>query len=423
MGIAWIKFAQMLAMQNIDGLFDEADRLDLLHICDDINPIPFNIVMKTIEQEYPDYRNLFQKIYKNPIGSASVSQVHKAVLSTGEIVVLKVKRKDIEKSVEHDIQQIYSFVRYFGWIVKLDNSKAVRQALNFYMDWLKQEIDFEHEVQNIQLYKSFVDSVNGKVDGCADIVLPRVYEELCTENCIVMEYIKYPTIAKGDYTKEQQINALSSYIKLSFYALFHDLPIVWHGDPHAGNIYIDDSGNIGFLDMGLLFKLSEQDSRDTLRYFLSAFMQKPNYLYSILEPYMYGKDLEENKKKFQKYIREYCSRIPTRPLSMYFMDLMLVCFDVHICPQDFLFGMAKAFVCLSGFDVFLHNDITGESLLSEQVTEFVALQIKSELADGLESAKSFSKALLDRDSTAICKIAVSQTKHIQDMINFILDKQ
>lgn len=75
---------------------------------------------------------------------------------------------------------------------------------------------------------------------------------------------------------------MNSYVKLSFYALLNHLPVVFHGDPHGGNIYIDDRGNIGFLDMGLLFELSAEDMKDVQRYFFYAYFGSSDLLYCEL---------------------------------------------------------------------------------------------------------------------------------------------
>lgn len=420
MGIAWIKFAQMLAMQNIGNLFTETDRKDLLHICDDINPVSYGYVKSILKDNYGKLSDTFHSISPKAIGSASVSQVHKAVLLDGSEVVLKVKRRDIESEIEQDIELIYEVVRYFGWVIKLSNKGGVRKALDLYMEWLRQEIDFEHELYNIQRYTEFINNVNGKVEGCVNICVPKVYTELCTPEVIVMEYIPYATIAQGTYSKEQQITALSSYIKLSFYALFHNIPVIFHGDPHAGNIYIDSDGNIGFLDLGLIFELTPIDAVLTKKYFLAAFLQKPNYLFGMLEPYMSGSKKE--KEEFRDILIEYCVKIPTRPLTMYFMDLVLVCFHCSICPQDFLFGMAKAFVCLSGFDVFLHNEITGQELLKEQTQEFIIDLVIAGINSSTHQLLSVANAVLTRDNRKLVDCGLNLCSKYKSILDFILDK-
>lgn len=100
MGVVYIKFAQMLAMQNFGDLFTESDRVELSSICDSCNPISFKKIKKQIEEEYGcPIEKKFKKVFEEPIGSASISQVHKAILKNGKVVAIKIKRKDVTKKL------------------------------------------------------------------------------------------------------------------------------------------------------------------------------------------------------------------------------------------------------------------------------------------------------------------------------------
>lgn len=107
MGIVYIKLAQMLATQNYGNLFTEEDRKMLSSICDESKTISYEAIEKMLKQEYgEELSDIFEFIEHEPIGSASVSQVHKAILKTGEVVVIKIKRRDITSKVDEDIEQI-----------------------------------------------------------------------------------------------------------------------------------------------------------------------------------------------------------------------------------------------------------------------------------------------------------------------------
>ena len=236
MGIAYIKLAQILATQNYGNLFTEEDRKLLSSICDNCNQIPFETIHEILKKEYnSNLDNLFVEIDHNPIGSASVSQVHKAILKNGDTVAIKIKRKDIVNNMYKDIEQIRKIVNKFGRLFKFNNFKGKDRALDLYIKWIMQETDFEQEKENIKLYQKFADNVNGEVPQTKKIKVPKVYEDLCTENIIVMEYIDDKTINKLELNKENQEKitmAINSYLKLSFNALLTDKPIIFHGDPH-----------------------------------------------------------------------------------------------------------------------------------------------------------------------------------------------
>lgn len=416
MGLAYIKLAQILAMQNVGNIFTESDRLDLLHICDDCNPVSFRVIDKILHDEYgADYNRIIKKIKHKQVGSASVSQVHCAVLQSGEKVVFKVKRKDVDRTVRKDIKDIRFLMKYFGWIVGFHNVTGGNKALDFYTDWILQELDFNREIKNILRYTDFAKSVNGKINKCKDIVVPKVYKEYCTDNVICMEYIPHDTISNIPSTETNDkkiIKAIESYVCLSFYALLHDMPVVFHGDPHAGNIYIDDKGNVGFLDMGLMFELSPEDAKRTKQLFFLAYFQQADRLYSTLE---FGLSCSaQEMQHFKEDVQSYCRRIPNMPVTDYFMDLVIVCMRYNICPDDFLFGMAKAFVCLSGIDIIYKNKMTGRELLMTQVIEYA-------YRTALNAGKRFVKNIFKADLALLSMDKDSLLETIKDNIYIILD--
>lgn len=367
-GTTYVKLGQILAMQNYNNLFDERDRQDLLTITDDCKHISYRLIYGILVREYGNtLKKTFRKIDRRPVGVASVSQVHRAVLMDGNVVAIKVKRQDIEEQMHKDIRTIRICMRLFGKLFGFYNYVGGKTALKYLEEWILEELDFRHEAYNIKRYTEFAQTVNGKVSGCRNITLPKLYDELCTDSVIVMEYIPYPTLSKG-VNSEDVLPAMDTYVRLSFYALLHRLPVVWHGDPHTGNIYIDPDGNIGFLDMGLLFELTPHEADLCRQLFLAAYLQQKDKLFSLISPWLAdGSDKEEFYSELETYVRN----IPYRPITNYFMDLVFVCMRIHIDPPHWLYNMAKAFVCLNGIDSMYFNQTTGRELLLEQVVEYI----------------------------------------------------
>lgn len=395
LGVVYIKLAQILATQNFGNVFSEDDRRILSSICDDVNPVDFSVIKSCLESEYGNnIYEIFSLIDENPVGSASISQVHKAVLKSGEIVAVKVKRKDITDTIEKDIKRIRFLMHKFGKFIKFKNLLGGDKALDMYLSWIYDETNFDSERNNIKIYRDFADSVNGKVHGVKDIVVPFVYDELCTSNVLVMEFISCKTINKRDLNQENMElirEGLNSYFKASFYAMFNDMKIVFHGDPHGGNIFIDDYGNIGFLDMGLIFELSPEDASMTREFFLSAYTGNYEKLYSMLS--VYAKLSYEDSIKFKTNIEDYVKIIKSKPVTAYFTDMINICFNYDIAPPNFLFCMAKAFVCLDGINGFSGNLTSAVDLLMEQTLEFCIYRTindcKNLLVDGGKIIPSF----------------------------------
>ena len=422
MGIVYIKLAQILSTQNYGNIFTEDDRKMLSSICDDCNPISFFEIEQILKQEYgQDLDNIFKSIEKSPVGSASISQVHGAVLKTGEEVVVKVKRKDITKNIEKDIKIIKKLVHRYGKIINFGNYTGGDHALELYLDWIRQEIDFIHEMKNIKTYQRFADNVNGKVKDTKKIRVPKLYENYSTENVIVMEYIKTKTVNKTKLTYETQdkiAKALNSYLKLSFWALFNDKQIIFHGDPHSGNICIDENGDICFLDMGLLCVLNEKDAKHCREFFLTAYTGNYIKLYDMLVGY--GNMSIKEKEAFKEDCRKYCKEIKKKDVTYYFTDLMTECFKYEIVPPDFLFGMAKAFICLNGISNFSENKIIATEMIQDQVVEFMLKRslndCKNIALDGLDITPMILSNTLEYGVINTIAKAVSNNTLRQDII-------
>lgn len=86
---------------------------------------------------------------------------------------------------------------------------------------------------------------------------------------------------------------------------------------------------------------------------------------------IYGDMSEAKKKLFKEECKKYCNDIREKELTYYFIDMVNVCLNYEFVPPDFLFSMAKAFICLNGINKFTNNPICGIELLQSQVLEFV----------------------------------------------------
>ncbi len=374
MGVVYIKMAQILAMQSYGTIFTEADRLALSEICDACNPISYKKIEARLRQELGDkFDTEIASIDPEPLGSASISQVHRAVLKNGEAVAIKVKRDDVTRKIDRDVKQIRRLVHRFGRFAGLRNMLGGDQALDLWAQYIYQEIDFIHERQNLERYQAFAESVNDKVKDMVKIKTPRVYPELCTKNIIVMEFISAPTINQMELNQASKhliSHALNSYISLSFYALLNDLPLVFHGDPHGGNIYIDEAGNIGFLDMGLIFEFTPEEAAMIKEMFFLGYTGKSDRLVDLL--IKMSKHTAYDHDRFETEIRAKVEMFQTIPVTQFFIEMITVFTKYNMSPPIILFKAAKAFLALFGINNFIENHTSTRELLSKQIIDAYA---------------------------------------------------
>ncbi len=372
MGVVYIKMAQILAMQNYGQIFSEQDRRNLSKVCDDCRPVSYRKITKIIESEYGcKISDKFRSIDPKPIGAASVSQVHRAVLLDGREVAIKVKRQDVARRVRRDVRQIQRLIHRFGKLTKFRNFLGSDQALTLWAEWIYQETDFQRERQNITEYQDFISSVNGKIPHSVRLKVPQVFSELCTDNLIVMEFIHDPTINQLSLTAEHKAkirDGLNDYMALSFYALLHGLPVIFHGDPHGGNIYLDAAGNVGFLDLGLIFALNSEEVKFVREIFLNAYSGRAD---KVIETLIRTSECGTfDEAQFRDDIQREVAKIQDIPVAQFFVEMMNIFVYYNISPPEVFFKMAKAFLALFGIGVFSENLSSTKQLLAAQVTEF-----------------------------------------------------
>ena len=372
MGVVYVKMAQILAMQNYGKIFTENDRQHLAKICDNCNPISFKKIRQQLEREYGcPLEEKFAEISETPLGAASISQVHRATLLDGREVAVKIKRHDVTRRVQRDVRQIRRMIHRFGRFAYFRNLLGSDKALDLWAKWIESETDFRSEQRNLQHYREFVATVNGKVKSAANLVVPELYAEYCTENVIVMEYVSAPTINQIPLTPENKTRlakAINDYASLSFYALLHEMPITFHGDPHSGNIYLDEAGNVGFLDLGLMFSFTPDEADFVRRLFLCAYNVRTDKLIELL---LKDSDYTAfDHSEFRAAIEAEIQRFQSIPVTQFFVEMIMVYTKYNIAPPEVLFKMAKAFIALYGINNFINNTVDTKELLMGQVIEY-----------------------------------------------------
>lgn len=193
-----------------------------------------------------------------------------------------------------------------------------------------------------------------------------------------MEFIKHKTINKLELNKENKEkikNATNSFLRLNMYSLFNKKTVIFHGDPHGGNLYIDDMGNLGFLDMGLMFKLTEEELSLIKKLLLTVYLGKYEQLYDTI---LDMGEFKGNHEKFKQELKEYCKDIDNQSIAAYYTKLIYVFIGYNILVPEYFFKMAKAFVCLDGICMFSDNNMAAQNLLKDIVAEYM---IKKSMKD------------------------------------------
>ena len=252
LGPTFIKIGQILSTR-VDLLPNEyCDALSRLR--SNVAPMPYQEIEKILKDKYKDLNKIFYSIDVEPIGSASIAQVHKAVLrENNKNVVIKIKRPGIENIIYTDIQLFKKAVNllHLNRIIKVMD---LNEVLDQIYETTKEELDFNIETSHLIKFRNL--HVNSKTVRC-----PYVYEKLCTDNIIVMEYINgikindIDSLKSKNYKLDVIANILSdNYIKQAIEDGF------FHADPHPDNIMIGGS-NIVYIDFGMTGRLTDKNKQ------------------------------------------------------------------------------------------------------------------------------------------------------------------
>ncbi|MGZ7135446.1 MAG: ABC1 kinase family protein, partial [Methanobacterium sp.] len=264
LGTTFIKLGQTLSTRP-DLVGDEVAS-ELSKLQDDNPPIDFEIIKAVIEEELDgSINNLFLEFEKEPLGSASIGQVHKAVLNNGDKVAIKVQKPGVEDLINKDITIMRFLARRINDYMPQFRNYNLPGIVDEFERSILKEIDYSQEAMNIIRFDyNFKDNDT--------VYVPWVYKEYSTGKVLTMELIegtKISEVINSDFGFDKPLIAkrgIESYFKQVLIDGF------FHADPHPANIYILDDNVVCFLDYGMMGIL-DQEFRENLAELIIYYME------------------------------------------------------------------------------------------------------------------------------------------------------
>lgn len=250
LGPTFVKLGQIMSMRP-DFLPKEYCQ-ELTKLQSNVNPMPFEEVKDIVQRELGcRWNNVFVSIEAEALGSASIAQVHKAVLHSGEQVVIKVQRRGIYELMVKDIALLKRAVGLMN-IVRDEGVLDFQSVINEMWEIAKQEMDFHIEADHIEEFQ--------RCNKAEQFVsCPSIYRELSTARVLVMEYVDGIPLDDAETLRNNGVDMVrigkmlgTNYVKQIIEDGF------FHADPHPGNIWVH-KGRIVWLDLGMMGRLSNQD--------------------------------------------------------------------------------------------------------------------------------------------------------------------
>lgn len=251
LGPVYVKMGQMFASRT-EFLPDEWTR-ELSRLQSQVSPFAYEEVHRIITEELgapPEVR--FASFAQAPLAAASMAQVHRATLLSGEQVVVKVQRPDIDVTVRGDLKVIQEMVDTMEKRSPEMRNLGLSGMVAEFAASVTQELDYRIEAYNASRLKR-------EMQAFDYVRIPKVYEEYCTSKVITMQYMSGVQANDISALEAEEIDiqelarklirVMNKQVLLDGY---------FHGDPHPGNVLIDlDSGDIVFLDLGMMGQMDE----------------------------------------------------------------------------------------------------------------------------------------------------------------------
>lgn len=268
LGPTFVKLGQVISMRP-DFLPAEYV-LELSKLQTKANPLPFSVIKSVLEREYAQkLPDIFASFDEKALGSASIAQVHRATLTDGRRVVIKVQRPGIYDTMAQDIILLKRAVKLLKLIAGSSEVVDFTAILDEMWTITKQEMDFMVEADHIEEFRRL--NIAEPLVTC-----PVVYQRLTTARVLVMQYIDgiriddTEALQKAGYSIEQLGRSLAkNYIKQIIKDGY------FHADPHLGNIWVQN-GKIVWLDLGMMGRLTSQE-RSALQKAVYALVQHDTF--------------------------------------------------------------------------------------------------------------------------------------------------
>ena len=257
LGPTYVKLGQIMSIR--EDIFPNSFTEEMQNLLDRVPEVPYEDIERIVEAElgFP-LRELFLEFRREPIGSASIGQTHRATTSEGRPVVVKVIKPGIRDTILSDLKLLKWFAVMLEWIIPRYQPSMIAQEFARYT---VRATDLPFEADHAEIFAANFAEVS-------DVVFPEIFRDLSTANVLTMEYLDgfKPNDARmldlpGSELDQIVDTGLGAIIKMLYEDGF------FHADLHPANVIIMPGPQLGFIDLGMVGRFDDNLKRHMLYYF------------------------------------------------------------------------------------------------------------------------------------------------------------
>ena len=278
LGPTYIKLGQVLAMRR--DLLPRPVTDELAGLLDRLPAVAYERFLELVSAGLGQpAESLFAWIETQPIGSASIAQIHRASTRAGDAVIIKVVKPGIREILERDAR----LLRWLGWMLELPLARyQPRRVIDELVTYTLFEVDLEREARNAETFR-------GNFSDLPDVVFPRTYPQLSSSSVLTMDFfagVRPDSRAAADLPEGERRRIVDLGAEAIVRMIYRDG--FFHADLHPGNLLVLSGPKAGFIDLGMVGRLEARTRRTLLSYFYCLVMGDAEgaarYLSAVAEP-------------------------------------------------------------------------------------------------------------------------------------------
>lgn len=251
LGPTFIKLAQILSTRG--DLIGTAYASELARLQSDVPEIAFNEIAQVLDAELSQpHGDVFAFFDTEPIGSASIGQVYRATLTSGESVVVKVQKPGVNTSIELDLEILRRQIHHWKTRQSAEVFYDIEGFFNEFAFVLRNELDYTNEGNN-------ADRLRGIHNHDPNVFVPTIYWDYSTPRVLVMDEVKGTDFAgsaqDSRLTQADRHHLAGVALHTAFTEIFREG--FFHADPHPGNLIVMEDLRIGLIDFGIVGTLTD----------------------------------------------------------------------------------------------------------------------------------------------------------------------
>ncbi|MCG2792110.1 MAG: AarF/UbiB family protein [Weeksellaceae bacterium] len=391
LGPTFVKLGQ--AFSNREDLLPPELIQELQKLQDRVETVDLNVT-EILENEFNiSVRDYFSEINAKPLATASIAQVYQATLITGEKVIIKIKKPNVQSIIEDDLLLIKDLVKLISTYSEMAAKLNLKQAIATFEKSLLEEVSLVNERNNIRQF-----ALNFKQNK--ETYVPIVYEEFSNNNVLCMEFIDGIKVTDKTELLAYSIDpvTISEWGLRLFVSQILDYGF-FHADPHAGNILVKKDGRVVFIDFGAVGKIQPND-KEILESMIVAFVAKNSHkIVRNLKKMAVSYDIPD-EKRFENDVNEVLQFVHSNSLREIDTQIIInkmkdVLKDNQLYMPDYFYLLFKGISLIEGVGRTINPDLDVVKSLQPYTKKIISQKVnpKKFLKTGMQKLMTFSDNL------------------------------